>query len=192
LPAPDFTHNKVADANREAKAKALARWCYDQHQTPPTDPAARRAAERAAGIGRASEETWEQAADWLAKRQAWDARQAGMAPQAVTRVEAIAAGARLRPSRVRDDRGCGHWIGAELRFCEATPTREYLTGHKCADHTPNRLAALAETVVDWDLTLESLRAAAGLLPTAASAIRTEEYRAARDTQADRRRRGASA
>lgn len=31
---------------------------------------------------------------------------------------------------------CGHWIGAERRYCEATPARRYKDGWRCADHLP--------------------------------------------------------
>lgn len=31
---------------------------------------------------------------------------------------------------------CVHWLGAEQRRCEATPTRRYDQGPKCAGHTP--------------------------------------------------------
>jgi len=45
---------------------------------------------------------------------------------------------------------CGHYIGDEARHCGATPTRHYLTGHRCEDHTPARLAGQAESAPFYD------------------------------------------
>ena len=40
---------------------------------------------------------------------------------------------------------CGHWIGAEGRYCGAPHgVRLYLTGLRCPDHTPNALRGLPE------------------------------------------------
>lgn len=39
---------------------------------------------------------------------------------------------------------CRHWIGAERRRCGATPTRRYLQGPACRDHTPSALAGRPE------------------------------------------------
>lgn len=40
---------------------------------------------------------------------------------------------------------CGHWIGAEHRYCRAIENvRPYLTGLCCPAHTPNALKGLPE------------------------------------------------
>ncbi|RCV51188.1 hypothetical protein DEF23_20915 [Marinitenerispora sediminis] len=39
---------------------------------------------------------------------------------------------------------CRHWIGAESRWCGATPTRLYIQGPRCQQHTPARLAGHPE------------------------------------------------
>ncbi|MFF7130341.1 hypothetical protein [Streptomyces sp. NPDC008240] len=40
---------------------------------------------------------------------------------------------------------CGHWIGAERRFCRsADQVRHYLPGMRCPLHTPNALKGLPE------------------------------------------------
>lgn len=40
---------------------------------------------------------------------------------------------------------CGHWIGAERRYCRsADQVRHFLTGYRCPDHTPNALKGLPE------------------------------------------------
>lgn len=40
------------------------------------------------------------------------------------------------------DAPCGYLIGDTL--CDATPTRRYQPGHRCAQHTPARLAGRPE------------------------------------------------
>lgn len=36
---------------------------------------------------------------------------------------------------------CRHWLAAESRYCRATENvRLYLTGRRCPDHTPARMA----------------------------------------------------
>ncbi|MGQ4358895.1 hypothetical protein [Streptomyces sp. SAS_272] len=40
---------------------------------------------------------------------------------------------------------CGHWIGAERRYCKADDgVRLYLPGRRCPAHTPNALKGLPE------------------------------------------------
>lgn len=40
---------------------------------------------------------------------------------------------------------CGHWVGAELRYCEITEgIRYYLPGWRCAGHTPAALEGRPE------------------------------------------------
>lgn len=44
---------------------------------------------------------------------------------------------------------CGHWIGAEQRWCRAVDgVRHYLTGLCCPAHTPRALQGLDETPPD--------------------------------------------
>lgn len=45
--------------------------------------------------------------------------------------------------------------------CGASPTRLYLTGRRCPNHTPARVAGRPEVTPDPALTLDGLRAAAG-------------------------------
>lgn len=46
------------------------------------------------------------------------------------------------PEQVRE---CGHWIGAERRYCLATDgVRRFLPGFACPAHTPNALRGLPE------------------------------------------------
>lgn len=40
---------------------------------------------------------------------------------------------------------CGHWSGAESRYCRAREVRQYVIGHRCPAHTPNALAGRPET-----------------------------------------------
>lgn len=43
---------------------------------------------------------------------------------------------------------CGHWDGQQQRLCGATENvRLYLSGHRCPEHTPARLAGHAEPPV---------------------------------------------
>lgn len=64
--------------------------------------------------------------------------------------EAKAGGAQLvgAPGRPADDKprpDCGHWIGAESRYCrEGDGVRRYVTGLRCPAHTPNALRGLPE------------------------------------------------
>lgn len=40
---------------------------------------------------------------------------------------------------------CGHWIGAESRYCRATRgVRQYIPGHRCPAHTPSALQGKPE------------------------------------------------
>jgi hypothetical protein len=40
---------------------------------------------------------------------------------------------------------CGHWIGAESRYCrESHGVRHYLPGYRCPQHTPRALQGLPE------------------------------------------------
>lgn len=40
---------------------------------------------------------------------------------------------------------CGHWIGAESRYCRAEKgLRHYLPGYRCPQHTPRALQGLPE------------------------------------------------
>ncbi|QFY09672.1 hypothetical protein GBF35_26125 [Nonomuraea phyllanthi] len=57
---------------------------------------------------------------------------------------AVGGGADRRQRRRGDVKPCWHWIGAEMRRCGATPTRFYLQGWRCADHTPSALAGRPE------------------------------------------------
>jgi hypothetical protein len=63
-------------------------------------------------------------------------------------------------------RPCAHVTVAAV--CGATPTRRYLTGPRCADHTPAVLTGRANTNPDPALTLTGLRTAAGLPVDAAA------------------------
>lgn len=40
--------------------------------------------------------------------------------------------------------GCTHYLGADHRWCGAMPTRAYLQGPRCWDHTPARMAGRPE------------------------------------------------
>lgn len=44
----------------------------------------------------------------------------------------------------RGPSACGHWDGAQHRRCGVVPARLYLTGPRCARHTPSALAGVAE------------------------------------------------
>lgn len=40
---------------------------------------------------------------------------------------------------------CGHWIGAELRYCRSIDgLRYYIPGHRCRLHTPAALMGIPE------------------------------------------------
>jgi hypothetical protein len=39
---------------------------------------------------------------------------------------------------------CGHWIGAEGRYCGKPDARRYINTTACPDHTPARLAGRPE------------------------------------------------
>jgi hypothetical protein len=40
---------------------------------------------------------------------------------------------------------CGHWLGAERRYCRATDDiRHFLPGYRCPAHTPRALEGLPE------------------------------------------------
>lgn len=43
-----------------------------------------------------------------------------------------------------DPARCRHWLGADRRYCDASPARLYLSGPRCADHTPAALAGRPE------------------------------------------------
>lgn len=58
------------------------------------------------------------------------------------------------------DLPCGHETSGVV--CGATPTRKYLIGQRCADHTPARLAGRPDLVPDPDRTLDALRARRGI------------------------------
>jgi hypothetical protein len=51
---------------------------------------------------------------------------------------------------------------ADAGVCGTTPTRVYLQGRRCPDHTPARLAGRPETVPDPARTLDGIRAAHGM------------------------------
>lgn len=55
---------------------------------------------------------------------------------------------------------CTHVAVATV--CGATPTRRYLTGDRCAAHTPAAVAGRTEAAPDPALTIVGLRTAAGL------------------------------
>lgn len=57
--------------------------------------------------------------------------------------------------------GCGHWFagGGE---CGRQPTRPYIVGPRCAEHTPARLAGRPEDAPDPELTAPALRIARGV------------------------------
>ena len=41
---------------------------------------------------------------------------------------------------------CGHWIGAEKRYCEAAEgVRRFNNGHRCPVHTPAEMAKLVRS-----------------------------------------------
>ncbi|GGS48039.1 hypothetical protein GCM10010270_17610 [Streptomyces violaceus] len=67
-----------------------------------------------------------------------------------THSTAAAGGAQLvgTPGRPADDKQqpeCGHWIGAERRYCkEVGDVRRFLPGLRCPAHTPNALKGLPE------------------------------------------------
>lgn len=58
--------------------------------------------------------------------------------------------------------GCRHWT-EEAGYCTHQPTRPYLPGPRCRDHTPARLAGRADHTPDPTLTLDGIRAAQGLV-----------------------------
>lgn len=58
---------------------------------------------------------------------------------------------------------CAHFIPGTGE-CAAETTRAYLTGPRCADHTPARLAGRDETIPDPERTLDGRRRAAGINP----------------------------
>lgn len=55
---------------------------------------------------------------------------------------------------------CAHWDGTSGE-CGAVPTRRYLSGHRCAEHTPAALAGRPDLDADPDATLDALREKAG-------------------------------
>lgn len=57
-------------------------------------------------------------------------------------------------------RPCGHFIDGK-GTCGATPTREFLPGVRCRDHTPAALAGRPENRPDPALSIEGRRKAAG-------------------------------
>lgn len=65
----------------------------------------------------------------------------------------------------RDHGPCGHYSDT-AGTCGASSAAGYITGPRCPDHTPARLAGRPEAVPDPARTLEGLRKAAGLDPTA--------------------------
>jgi len=65
----------------------------------------------------------------------------------------------------RDLGPCGHYAEGS-GVCGAPSPAGYITGLRCPDHTPARLAGRPETVPDPARTLTGLRKAAGVDPTA--------------------------
>jgi hypothetical protein len=68
---------------------------------------------------------------------------------------------------------CESLVDGEV--CGASPSRPYLTGDRCAAHTPAALAGRPECSPDPALTLDALRLAAGIAvdsapPASASAL----------------------
>lgn len=70
----DYAHNGLANANRHAKALALARFLYASPGPLPSPGRERRQVERLAGVRTSSDETWLEAIDLLAQRREWDRR----------------------------------------------------------------------------------------------------------------------
>lgn len=100
---------------------------------------------------------------------------------------------------------CGHQTGegAAATVCGATPTKRYLQGARCQQHTPAAMAGRPEPRPDPARSLAALRAAAGLptapIPTASATQAIDDrhvasgkrrsspaaFREARDRQAGR-------
>lgn len=61
-------------------------------------------------------------------------------PEPARQGEALAKLAPLKPEPL-----CGHWIGAERRWCGSDDgVRRYLQGYRCRQHTPGLVRAQAE------------------------------------------------
>lgn len=60
----------------------------------------------------------------------------------------------------RYDAPCTHYIGAEDRVCGQTPTRRYLPGTRCRQHTPAALKGQPESKPNPDRTLDAIKAKA--------------------------------
>lgn len=77
-----FTHSDTAEANRENKAKSLARFCWDRNinsiELMDFSDAHRRRLARAAGVNPPSTlETWEKAVALMLQKQEWLQRNPG-------------------------------------------------------------------------------------------------------------------
>jgi len=48
----------------------------------------------------------------------------------------------------RNPPACSHWLSGTRRHCGNPDTRLYLVGHRCAEHTPARLAGHPEPVTE--------------------------------------------
>lgn len=147
----DFAHTVAAGHNRQVKAMQLAAYLHGQGwpagMLDGLDAAERRSLEREAGIGRpCSDETWAATAVVVAELAA--------TPQ--TYLSAVVA-----VPAVEHAAGCEYPTGP-TGVCGAGPTRPYLTGRCCPVHTPAFLAGRPEPAPDPALTLDGLRAAAGL------------------------------
>lgn len=87
----DFAHTRSAQEQRAAKAKTLARWCYDRglldHRLLEVDPRHRRHAARSAGVAPPHEEagqageTWRLALELIARKLEWDLANGARSPQ---------------------------------------------------------------------------------------------------------------
>lgn len=97
-----FAYNARAEANRAAKAKVLARWCYERgidEQVVELDQVRLRAVARAAGVSPPHQEpggapTWKLVAQLLVTRRAWDLEHGVVAPVGAECIRCVVDGSR--------------------------------------------------------------------------------------------------